>query len=306
MYKITSNTRRVTQRMIDEAYKWLYRKIRDGGYNMNRCLEGESLVISMQEAGCVDQHSYERFIALTETRPFFYMLSYKESPRKKKITSNDILNYFVEFNGYTFPLGFLMDFFEDDYETREEIDTFVAKYINSEKEMMIVQFKKELVQKNINHEKLMSKYPNVFRTKPGFFIFGALKLLALGVLMFLFFYFLNTIHFFPVMERFFKTGMQFDGWVIAPLDDVTAYLSNDIIFTFDGTYTFAEYFVAFLPLLLSNAVLLCCTLVARFIKAICWLISFAFIMFYRAEIMIQNQCVKYLNLLYSSNNPLCI
>lgn len=294
MYKITSNTRRVTQRMVNEGYKWLYRRILDGGYNMNKCLEGEALIISMQEAGGIDQESYERFVELTETRPFFYMLSYKASSRRRKITTGDILNYFVEFNDYVFPVGFLMDFFEDDYETREEIHTFIKKYIVDEKEKMFIQFKKEMVNKNISHEKLMAGYPNIFKTKPAFFVYGILKLVALGVLLYLFTSFINTIHLPEILKMFFESDMQFNALITAPLEGVSAYTLGGQAFTFNGMYTYGQYFTHFLPHILANAVLLLFVLIGRTINAIRWIIAFIYLLVYRIQILVQNLCVKYL------------
>ena len=128
MYEINVSTRRVTQFIIEEAYRWLYLKINNNEYQANRCKEGKSLIVKIAEEKTVTAENYVKFINLFDNSPVAYMM-YRSKRKSSKLITTDILcNYFVKYNGHILPVGFIKDFFEDDYETQQEVNALLEGF----------------------------------------------------------------------------------------------------------------------------------------------------------------------------------
>ena len=118
MFQIISNTHRVTKYVTEEAYKWLYNEINKNNYAVSKQSSALNLMLKIKTERCITKETYEQFVSLMENSPYIYLIRKKN--KSGAITTNNVRNYFVMFNDDVLPLGFIMDFFEDEYETKEE------------------------------------------------------------------------------------------------------------------------------------------------------------------------------------------
>ena len=110
MFQFVDDKRRITTFIKTEAYKWLFKnlsKYKPVG------TDAENLYMQINQNGVITEDTYQKVIKLLENNPFAGTI--KGISRKKPITTDDIHMYFVEYNGTKLPIGFIFDFFEDDY-----------------------------------------------------------------------------------------------------------------------------------------------------------------------------------------------
>lgn len=243
MYEINVSNRRVTQYIIEESYKWLYEKITAGEYQANNCKPGKRLLIDIQEQQCVSAENYKQFIELMDDSPYSYMMYRSRRKSSKRITTDELFNYFVKFNGHVLPLGFIKDFFEDDYETQREIDQLLEKYVVSENNTINVQWRKTLITREESVDRLKSVFPNMFRLHPALVITQILRMFLVAVRIFVIISFLNVMDFWGVMNRFF-TVSKFDLKVpIEASGLMNAFCYDGIPFCRAGqSFTLGQYF----------------------------------------------------------------
>lgn len=155
MFSITSRERKVTNYVKQQAYAWLYNKICKGEYEQK---SNGGLLIRITMAKKVDEDSYEDFLDEFNHVPYKYMLDH-DSANFNKIYTRHIDNYFIEFNGVLLPVGFIKEFFEDDYETQADIREFYSKYLNETLEDMIngCKLKRNLVDTTVTEIKEQNK-----------------------------------------------------------------------------------------------------------------------------------------------------
>lgn len=174
MYSLNSNSRRITSYVREEAYKWLFERIQAKEYEEGMNRAAKQLFIDIRRAGRVTEETYNRFISLVILNPFDYILQSKRV-KKKYITSPRIENFFVRYNGVALPIGFVKDFFEDDYETQAEIDKYISDVVSGQEEMFAVKCQEKLLNKSNQIMDLKSEVICVFHTKPLFHIFQLIK-----------------------------------------------------------------------------------------------------------------------------------
>lgn len=287
MYEINVSTRRVTQYIIEEAYKWLYQKIKDGEYATNRCKPGKALLLQIEENHGLTQENYEEFIELFDNSPYSYMLYRSKHKSSKKITTDHLFNYFVQFNGEILPLGFVKDFFEDDYETEQEINALLQKFASSEKDEISVRWKRTLISKEDAIEGVQMAFPNMFRVHPMLLITEIIRLvvtLAIGIMVWTF---LENVHFMDIMgvfmsEHGFDVGAKFQA-----TSTMAAYCFDGRPFCMAGdAFTLGDYFGHYALFFILNIILII-VLISRVRKSISFIIFAVRVVSNKVRLLIQ-------------------
>ncbi len=129
MYTIISRERRITGYVKKQACKWLYKRIEAGEYE-GHSNDSVSFLLKIRKDKALDQAAYDSFVSQFCNDPYYYMLTHDRIKNTDRITACHIDNYFISFNGVSLPVGFVKTFFEDDYETQEEIRAFYRLYLN--------------------------------------------------------------------------------------------------------------------------------------------------------------------------------
>lgn len=243
MYEINVSNRRVTQYITEEAYKWLYQKIAAGEYQANRCKPGKRLLVEIQEQQNVSPENYTQFVELMDNSPYSYMMYRSRRGSAKYITTDQLFNYFVKYNGHVLPLGFIKDFFEDDYETQREINELLQQYAVGENNSINVQWRKTLITREEAVDRLKSVFPNMFRMHPMLVITQSLRTVMVAVRIFIVLAFLKAVDFYTVMGQF-MSGNGFDvrkPIVAKRLMDAFCYYGH--VFAEQGeTFSLGSYF----------------------------------------------------------------
>ena len=244
MYNIESNTHRVTQYVISEAYKWLYKEIDNNKYSANKNREAKALLLKIKMERCVTEETYNQFLSMMDHNLFIYLITCKKVKAKnQKITSNHVLNYFVTFNGVVLPLGFIFDFFEDEYETEEDCKRQIAKFIESERTTEFENYCRDALLKKADPQaQLKENYPFVFRTPVMFYVTQGIRALLTLVLLAMFVLFLKESSIVNVIKDFIMVA-KFDIKSFLPntYPDMTAFLLGTVIKPSEGC-TYAQYF----------------------------------------------------------------
>lgn len=185
MYIIKSEScdRRITDYVKDQAYVWLYEKVRSGEY-VAADLDSETLLLNIKKEGKITDKSYVEFITKfgsNGNNPYMYILK----PRKKKtasgITAKDLSLYFVKFENSTTPLpiGFVQEFFQDDYEVQQDVQAFYDEYLS----FMSNAFEDSCATMANNSKKYLQEKRNsakgIFETKFSFHFTNAIRIVLL-------------------------------------------------------------------------------------------------------------------------------
>ncbi len=175
MFSITSKERRVTKYVKVQAYKWLYEKIVKGEYTAHT-IEAEEVILGIRRDGFVTENTYKQFFQLFLNMPYDYILTNdKLEESGYGITTNMLPNYFVRYNGTNLPLGFIKDFFEDDYETKADIEEYYKAYLDGALDELIINCRST---KNIclsNVTETTTANPGVFQPKISFHVTNIIK-----------------------------------------------------------------------------------------------------------------------------------
>ena len=175
MFKIVSNTHRVTNYVREEAYKWLYKEIDRNKYVVSKKPAAMKLMLKIKTDRCMTAETYEKFIGMMENSPFVYLIRKKN--KSGLVTTNHIRNYFVLFNDDVLPLGFIMDFFEDEYETKAERNKLIDDYLKSQnKEEFVNHCKTKIFEKVEPTINFKERHPNIFNTAYQFFVSHGIKI----------------------------------------------------------------------------------------------------------------------------------
>ena len=184
MYSIKSNSRRITTFVKNEAYKWLYDKINKNEYEVKNKREAQQLILSIQKAQCVTESSYNKFVEYIIHNPFSCVMSgYKR--KSNLITTRKIENFFVLFNGTPLPIGFIKDFFEDDYETQAEINKYIASIVKEQENLFAIKAQERVLAQNENITRMKTTYRYFFKTNVLFHLTNVIKMLLTIVTFFL-------------------------------------------------------------------------------------------------------------------------
>ncbi len=196
---IENADRRITKYVMTQVYVWLTERILKGEYHANRSREARELLTIVRQKREITAQQYSRFLELFYNEPFEYIFLRKQLKNSAYITTENVENYFIDYNGAKIPVGFVKDFFEDDYETQKEIEDYMAEYVKKE----VIRTKDNCAitsLKNQNKiEDLEDKYPNVFRTSKVFYVTRFLCLAVFVLVASLFFRFAADTHMWDVV-----------------------------------------------------------------------------------------------------------
>lgn len=163
--------------MESEAYKWLYDKIAKNEYDVSGNRQLQQLIIDIKRAGRLDKASYDTFTQKVAYNPFTCIIQGKNAKDKKFIVTDKIENFFIKYNGVVLPIGFIRDFFEDDYETQAEVDKYIASVVKGQEELFTLQCETTLIYENNQINELKSNTDCVFNTAFSFHFTNILKIL---------------------------------------------------------------------------------------------------------------------------------
>ncbi len=175
MYSVNSNSRRITTYVKKEAYKWLFDKIVKNEYDVGNNRKAQKLVIDIKKEGCITEDSYLNFVSKVVYSPYEVMMRGFKACRKKYIVAHSIENFFMKYNGEILPIGFVKDFFEDDYETQAEVDKYIETVIRGQEEMFAIRCQEKLLQRNGDITEMKDERPYVFKTKVLFHVTNLIK-----------------------------------------------------------------------------------------------------------------------------------
>lgn len=175
MYSITSRDRRVTDYVKEQAYVWLYNKISNGEY-YSHGHEAEGIVLRIKEAHKVTEKSYDEFRSYFGNDPYFYMLNYKGKKISKGITTPYMENYFIKFNDVILPVGFIKDFFEDDYETVTEVNEYMLSFSEGSLDEFVISCQKIKNKRDAEIEKIRKNTPYLFNSNVLFHVTNIIKI----------------------------------------------------------------------------------------------------------------------------------
>ena len=248
-------TRRVTQYIVEEAYKWLYERIKANEYQApSGCREGRILLLQISTAKAVTEKTYKDFLKLFDNSPFSYMMNHSKRNNGRKLTTNILQNYFVSYNGSILPLGFIKDFFEDDYETQQEVKALLADFAKSGNDEVAISWRHMLINKENAIEHLYDSYPSLLKVHPTLLITQIVRLIITGLLTAWVFIGMNAIEFWGVMQKWMKE-MKFSFVDDMILDKEIAAFGNTI--EKGAEFTISDYIGTFgLHLLVAVIILL--------------------------------------------------
>ena len=288
MYQINVSTRRVTQFIIEEAYKWLYKRILDGEYSVNRSKKAKALFLQIEEERLVTKESYNDFIEMFENSPINYMLYRSKRKSCKRITTDILLNYFVEYNGSILPIGFIKDFFEDDYETRQEVNALLEEFGKANKSEMGILWRRNLITKEDEIDSLRSHHANVLKIHPMLLIIQIIQLVITGGLIYVFSAFQKYINLFETIKIWVtQLKLQVYDNIIAS-ETLMKFGPDGEVFCHAGKmFTFVEYISEY-ALFIALGIILLLVLIVR-IKN---LLGFVFFLVRTIVINIRLSCQK--------------
>lgn len=191
MYSVTSNSRRITTYVQKEAYKWLYDKIVKNEYDVGTNRKAQKLVIDIKKDGCITEETYLNFVSKVVYSPYEVMLRGFKACGKKYIVAHSIENFFMKYNGEILPIGFVKDFFEDDYETQAEVDKYIDEVVKGQEELFAIRCQEKMLQKNSDIADMKDERPYVFKTKAMFHITNLIKAILTLATLFVSLYFIT-------------------------------------------------------------------------------------------------------------------
>lgn len=291
MYEIKVSTRRVTQYIIEEAYKWLYQRIISGEYSANRSKDGKSLLLQIEEEQAVTAKTYRRFISLFDNSPFSYMMYRAKRKYSQHITTDLLCNYFVQYNGEVLPLGFVKDFFEDDYETQQEVQALLTEFGKSSKTEIAIAWRRTLLNKENSLDQLQNAFPSMLKPHPVLLLTQAIRLAITVIMTVLLSISLNAIYFWEVMQTFIvKLKFNFSGKIISPTT-MDAYAIGENLFREKGElFTMGDYLNHY-GLILVVCLIVLFILISRYQKLIQFMVFLGRMIFSNVYLMRRRACI---------------
>ncbi len=256
MYEIQVSTRRVTIYMVEQARAWLYRKIVSGEYQPNRCKAGKLLLLQIQTDHAVTAETYEQFISNFDHSPFHYLTSRAGASKSKLITTPVIENYFVSYNGYVLPIGFVKEFFEDDYETQSEIEALLAGFAKADNEETGLKWKSMMINLEDKIETLSGAYPGALRPHPLLLVTRLFYTAITVALLVAFFTFLSEVHFIDVLKQVvLDNKFNFDLPLTVNETMASYFINGDVFVEAGKRFMFSEYMETYASFFVVNLIL---------------------------------------------------
>ena len=290
MYTIVSNTHRVTKYVISEAYKWLYKEVENNRYTATKQQGARALMLRIRTERKFTDETYEKFRSMMENKPFVYLIRHKN--KSGAITTNHIRNYFVKFNEEILPLGFIIDFFEDEYETEEERKRLIDDFIKSESSEEFENHCRTELEKRIEPQiKFKDSHPSVFHTPASFYVTNGIRALVTIVMFVMFFGFLNETKMLDILgDWMFNVKFDLDALIDPAYGVIKAFL---IEVNIPDEVTYGEYFSMYSGHLIFNG-FVALILVARLKYLIKFAIVSIKIIICRMRLNVQEKYMDYL------------
>ncbi|MCL2016756.1 MAG: hypothetical protein FWG68_10980 [Defluviitaleaceae bacterium] len=250
MFQFVDDTRRITTFIKTEAYKWLFNNL--AKYEP-KGTDAENLYMQINQNGAVTEDTYQALTKLFENNPFAGTI--KGISHKKSITTNEIHMYFVEYNGTKLPIGFIFDFFEDDYgETDKDKERkLIADFLKDAKRETITKWESTKFNSRQKLEQTAKSLGNISN-------FGRKNYIKLGawivcwvVLLLSVLHFVNTYNVINTFLVLAENEWDFDQYLdFTLLDSNGADISEPVILNLEEPYNMSTYLqTIFLPLVVS-------------------------------------------------------
>ncbi len=281
MYSLNSNSRRITSFVQAEARKWLFDKIKKDEYDAGSNSDVKRLILQIKKDGCVTPDTYSRFTLSVVFNPFDRIVQGTKSKSQKFITTEKIENFFVKYNGVVLPIGFIKDFFEDDYETQAEVDRYIESVVKGQEEIFAIKCQEKLLEKGNQISNLTDKKPCVFRTRFAFHFTNILKFcLTIATLIVCLYFFTE----YGVIQNALML-IRGDGYMFAEVGDSIVGKFPPMSLTVD------RFFEAFIAHIILNVVVLI-LLISRIIKMIKTVIYYIRLFAIRAHVASVNRSIE--------------
>ncbi len=241
-YKVPNSSRRITNFVRNEAYKWLQEKIKKGEYCVRKGKAARSLQNEIKDDGFT-KSSYNEFLEYFEKNPYYYAMQPEKRQPANMIYTSDIRNYFVEYANEILPIGFIIEFFEDDYETKEEITKLMEGFLNFSQTEFESDYSSQVSAKENEIDDIDENLACAYRTRPSILITGLISVAFAVAMIWLGLYFLSQVEFFAVVGEFFGTA-HFDWYEnidIGQEKEIVAYISNSANYLVSGEFDMADY-----------------------------------------------------------------
>lgn len=173
-YSILLRDRRITDYVMEQAYLWLYEQIVKDSYVAGD-RQSEKLILEIKQAGAVTQTSYEAFLQAFMNDPYQYLLVSGDRKNQAGIVSPNLKNYFLRFNEQIIPVGFVEEFFEDDYETLAEVRAYYDAYLGFNIDQFSLNCQAISLSRKESLDNIQKAYPGIFKTKFKFHFTNALR-----------------------------------------------------------------------------------------------------------------------------------
>ena len=225
MYQLNDD-RRITQFIKTEAYKWLYKNLR--AYDYTNTI-AEDLSMQINKDGKLTESTYKQFIRLFNNNPISRKLD--GFSNNQSIASDDIYKYFILYNGHILPIGFIIEFFEDDYEEREKSGNLINAFLNYSKDNIISIWSTKEFEFARKIKERKNNLTNIYACKVSTYIIYVVSVVLFAVLINVFFGFLNTIKVKEVVFEEFIFGQERELTVHVPIFNLGAETETLLAYT---------------------------------------------------------------------------
>ena len=276
MFEIKVESRRITHLVKKEVYNWLYEKILANEYNENASEEGSQLITRILNEQCVTYETYGSFIQCFDNSPHNYMMFRSKRKSINKITTDQLANYFVRYNGFPLPLGFVTDFFEDDYEDPSEIGDLHTRFLDADRKELCPRWRAEVrtVKDSINilrHNKEL----RMLKPNAGFIVHQTLGAICTLFMIYLLGTFMHAINLIDTVKDFIvkaqfniETEIEASRTILRYFDHGKAFCEAGDLFTMKMYLEEYALFIA-LALVLLIIVLFRIKSLVKFIVFVC-------------------------------------
>ena len=141
MFSIYDN-RRISGYVIQKSRQWLYEHLSD--YCTDSHEASRNLSADIKAEGKMSEERYNEFFSYFDNNPFSARMlhSAESNNRTNIITSEKLYCYFVKYNGVIMPLGFITEFFEDDFCSEEDKDKLFHRFLDYAKSETVSEWNK--------------------------------------------------------------------------------------------------------------------------------------------------------------------
>ncbi len=123
------DSRRISGYVMQKSRQWLYEHLSD--YCTDAHEASRDLSADIKTEGKISEEKYNEFFSYFDNNPFSARMlhSAESNSRTNIITSEKLYCYFVTYNGVIMPLGFITEFFEDDFCSEEDRNRLFERFL---------------------------------------------------------------------------------------------------------------------------------------------------------------------------------